>query len=54
VSSDWWEGNLEVSSCLSLRVEDLALGAEPVLFIVAGFTATVFIKFIGLRSNHLL
>jgi len=32
---------------LSLLLEELPLGAEPVLFVSAGFAATTFIEFIG-------
>jgi hypothetical protein len=37
-----------------LRIEDLLLGAKPVLFVLAGFTTTVFIQFIGPLSDHVV
>ena len=39
---------------LPLVLEDFLLGAEPVLFILAGFTTTAFIQLIGPLSDPVL
>jgi len=39
---------------LPLLFEDLLLGAEPVLFVLAGFTTTALIQLIGPLSYHVL
>ena len=37
-----------------LRFEDLLPGSEPVLFVLAGFTTTAFIQFVGPHPYHYL
>ena len=39
---------------LPLVFEDLLLGAEPVMFVLAGFTTTAFVQLIGPLSYHVL
>ena len=50
-------GAREVTKVLPLpplRFEDLLLGSEPVLFVLAGFTTTAFIQFVGPHPYHFL
>jgi hypothetical protein len=41
-------------AAVRLLLEKLFLGAEPVLFVLAGFAATTFIEFVGPFPNLVL